>query len=161
VAAKFIEDVPLPFATRGAVRFENQAQFHPRDYLAGLAARVAGDGSFIFDETHVAAIREGEPCVVECDSGSLTAGAVHGHERSHRRISIAAHPAKERSSVFGDCDGKLHAISPICTHMKCDVAWNDAERSWDCPCHGSRFSVDGEVLNGPAREPLERVDVEE
>jgi Rieske Fe-S protein len=45
--------------------------------------------------------------------------------------------------------------------MKCDVAWNDAERSWDCPCHGSRFSVDGEVLNGPAREPLERVDVEE
>jgi glycine/D-amino acid oxidase-like deaminating enzyme len=58
------------------VRFENQAQFHPRDYLAGLAARVAGDGSFIFDETHVAAIREGEPCVVECDSGSLTAGAV-------------------------------------------------------------------------------------
>jgi Rieske Fe-S protein len=42
--------------------------------------------------------------------------------------------------------------------MKCDVAWNGVERSWDCPCHGSRFTPDGEVLNGPAHDPLERID---
>ena len=52
--------------------------------------------------------------------------------------------------------GTLHRLSPVCTHMKCDVAWNAAERTWDCPCHGSRFDVDGAVLNGPAVEALPR-----
>ena len=53
-------------------------------------------------------------------------------------------------AVYRAGDGQLHSLSPICPHMHCDVAWNDAERSWDCPCHGSRFSPTGEVLNGPA-----------
>jgi Rieske Fe-S protein len=43
--------------------------------------------------------------------------------------------------------------------MKCDVAWNAAEKTWDCPCHGSRFTPDGEVLNGPARTPLEKIEL--
>ncbi|HWS72174.1 MAG TPA: Rieske 2Fe-2S domain-containing protein [Thermoanaerobaculia bacterium] len=45
--------------------------------------------------------------------------------------------------------------------MGCDVAWNAAERTWDCPCHGSRYAVDGRVVNGPATEALERVEVGE
>jgi Rieske Fe-S protein len=45
--------------------------------------------------------------------------------------------------------------------MKCDVAWNPAERTWDCPCHGSRFTREGEVLNGPAHTPLEKIETEE
>jgi glycine/D-amino acid oxidase-like deaminating enzyme/nitrite reductase/ring-hydroxylating ferredoxin subunit len=53
-------------------------------------------------------------------------------------------------AVYRAEDGQLHSLSPICPHMHCDVAWNDAERSWDCPCHGSRFTATGEVLNGPA-----------
>ena len=53
-------------------------------------------------------------------------------------------------------DGKLHAVSTRCTHLACQVAWNAAERTWDCPCHGSRFGVDGEILNGPAVKPLEK-----
>jgi len=53
-------------------------------------------------------------------------------------------------AVYRAEDGQLHSLSPICPHMHCDVAWNDAERSWDCPCHGSRFTPTGEVLNGPA-----------
>jgi len=60
--------------------------------------------------------------------------------------------------VHRDDDGRLHAVSLRCTHLGCLVHWNEAERSWDCPCHGSRFGVDGEVLAGPATRPLERRD---
>jgi glycine/D-amino acid oxidase-like deaminating enzyme/nitrite reductase/ring-hydroxylating ferredoxin subunit len=57
-------------------------------------------------------------------------------------------------AVARDEDGTLHAVSARCTHLGCIVAWNSAERSWDCPCHGSRFAVDGDVLQGPAVKPL-------
>jgi glycine/D-amino acid oxidase-like deaminating enzyme/nitrite reductase/ring-hydroxylating ferredoxin subunit len=52
-------------------------------------------------------------------------------------------------------DGTLVAVSPVCTHLGCQVNWNTAERSWDCPCHGSRFSPEGDVLQGPAVHRLE------
>lgn len=61
----------------------------------------------------------------------------------------------ERVAVSRGDDGRLRAVSPICTHMSCTVAWNGLEQTWDCPCHGSRFSADGQVLNGPAVKPLE------
>jgi glycine/D-amino acid oxidase-like deaminating enzyme/nitrite reductase/ring-hydroxylating ferredoxin subunit len=54
-----------------------------------------------------------------------------------------------------DPDGTVHAVSPTCTHLGCRVAWNRAERSWDCRCHGSRFAPDGTVLEGPAVRPLD------
>jgi glycine/D-amino acid oxidase-like deaminating enzyme/nitrite reductase/ring-hydroxylating ferredoxin subunit len=60
--------------------------------------------------------------------------------------------------VYRDEDGGLHAVSLRCTHLGCLTKWNDAERSWDCPCHGSRFDPDGNVLAGPATRPLERRD---
>jgi glycine/D-amino acid oxidase-like deaminating enzyme/nitrite reductase/ring-hydroxylating ferredoxin subunit len=58
-------------------------------------------------------------------------------------------------AVYRDESGAVHARSAVCTHLGCYVRWNRAERSWDCPCHGSRFDVDGSVLNGPASKPLE------
>jgi glycine/D-amino acid oxidase-like deaminating enzyme/nitrite reductase/ring-hydroxylating ferredoxin subunit len=61
----------------------------------------------------------------------------------------------ERLAVFRDDDGTMHAVSATCTHLGCIVEFNDAERTWDCPCHGSRFDVEGEVLSGPATEDLE------
>lgn len=61
----------------------------------------------------------------------------------------------EKVAGYRDDEGKLHAVSTRCTHLGCQVAWNAAERSWDCPCHGSRFDADGQILNGPATRPLE------
>jgi glycine/D-amino acid oxidase-like deaminating enzyme/nitrite reductase/ring-hydroxylating ferredoxin subunit len=63
--------------------------------------------------------------------------------------------AGERVAAYRDPSGRLQAVSPLCTHMKCVVHWNPVETSWDCPCHGSRFTPDGRVLCGPAHEPLE------
>jgi glycine/D-amino acid oxidase-like deaminating enzyme/nitrite reductase/ring-hydroxylating ferredoxin subunit len=57
-------------------------------------------------------------------------------------------------AVSRDEDGRTHAVSARCTHLGCILAWNSAERSWDCPCHGSRFARDGAVLMGPAVNPL-------
>lgn len=64
-----------------------------------------------------------------------------------------------RTGVYRDDAGALHAVSVRCTHLGCLLHFNDAERSWDCPCHGSRFGVDGDVLAGPATTPLERREV--
>ena len=63
-----------------------------------------------------------------------------------------------RTAAYRDDDGTVHAVSARCTHLGCVVGWNAAERSWDCPCHGSRFDVDGAVLQGPAVRDLERRD---
>jgi len=57
-------------------------------------------------------------------------------------------------------DGSVHGLSPVCTHLGCIVSWNSAEQSWDCPCHGSRFAIDGRVLHGPAIKALAKKEVE-
>ena len=58
---------------------------------------------------------------------------------------------------YRDESGQLHAVAAACTHMGCIVGWNENDRTWDCPCHGSRFALDGEVIHGPAVRPLEPV----
>lgn len=60
----------------------------------------------------------------------------------------------EKAGVYRDDEGEVHAVSPVCTHMGCLVDWNGAERTWDCPCHGSRFDPNGRVLRGPAKKDL-------
>ena len=60
----------------------------------------------------------------------------------------------KKVAAYRDEDGTLHALDPVCTHMRCLVEFNDTEKSWDCPCHGSRFDTDGKVLNGPAVKDL-------
>jgi glycine/D-amino acid oxidase-like deaminating enzyme/nitrite reductase/ring-hydroxylating ferredoxin subunit len=351
--ASYTEEADLPYAIAGAVRFEDQAEFHPRRFLLALAALIPGDGSHVFEGTRATGVSEGRPCRVNTTGPTLTAGQVvvathfpildrgvyfarihpersyalgvrvrgatpqgmyisaeqptrsirshpvgdgeilivggEGHKtgqggdtlqryqalerfaREHwdvesieyqwasqdnetvdqvpyigklaplsRRIYTATgfkkwglaqgaaaamiledlilgrenpwaslyDPARmkplarvssmlaltkenanvamrfvgdrltkrggrdardlgpgqadiaqldgEKVAAFRDEDGTLHAVSPICTHLGCQVNWNSGDRSWDCPCHGSRFSPDGEILQGPAVKPLER-----
>ncbi|MBV9209511.1 MAG: FAD-dependent oxidoreductase [Acidobacteria bacterium] len=347
----YVETTPLPFPVKGAVRFSNQARFHPRKYLLALAAKIEGDGSYIFEETRALDLEEeDEVCRVKTQRGVVSAGQVilathfpfydHGMyfarmspKRSYvigcrlntpapegmfitssepfrsfrsaraedggeiwmvggknhktgqggdtaeryrnlerfarERFDVKAieyrwstqdnntvdkvpyigksTPASKRiyvatgfggwgmtngtvagmilsdqiagrenawSSVFDpnrfkpitsaadfvkenlnvakrfvadrigvpdeeklpelaegegrvvESDGEkvavckvsgaTHTVSAICTHMSCVVDWNNAEKSWDCPCHGSRFNYDGAVIQGPANKDLER-----
>jgi glycine/D-amino acid oxidase-like deaminating enzyme/nitrite reductase/ring-hydroxylating ferredoxin subunit len=335
-------DVPLPYPVKLALRVEDQAQFHPREYLLALAEGIPGEGSHIFEETRVTAVHQGAPCRVETERGTLTCrdvveatttpinrlflhtklypyrtyavaaplegpleaglyydsqepyhyirtqrvggvdyvivggedhkvgteedtgrhfAALEEYTRRHfpvggishrwsgqviepadglayigrnsnaRHVWVAtgfsgtgmtfgtlagmilsdlilgrqnpyaalyeatrvkpkagvkdfiqenadvafrfvadrlarpeAHELSEvppgegrivevdghKLAVFREEGGAVHALSPVCTHLGCHVHWNKAERSWDCPCHGARYSPTGEVLNGPA-----------
>jgi glycine/D-amino acid oxidase-like deaminating enzyme/nitrite reductase/ring-hydroxylating ferredoxin subunit len=348
--ARFVDEVPLPFATAGAVRFDDQAELHPLRYLAGLARVFEADGGRIFESSRAVGVNDGKPCVVETEEAAISAehvviatllpfldrGLFFARAFAHRSYAIAArisepppeamlisagsptrsiraHPAEggelllvggeghrtgsgdavperyERLEEFArahwdvlgvehrwsaqdyasaddvpligplhpwtdrihvatgfrkwgltagtvaamlindaiagranawaglfsstrvgpasslphlaaenghaglafvaerilrpgrrpiddlrpgeggivassagkvaayrDEQGGVHAVSSRCTHLGCQVRWNAAERTWDCPCHGSRFAVDGEVLAGPAVRPLER-----
>lgn len=62
-------------------------------------------------------------------------------------------------ALYKDNNGGLHAVNPACPHIKCSVGWNNAEKSWDCPCHGSRFSYTGELLTGPSTSDLDKIDL--
>jgi Rieske Fe-S protein len=62
----------------------------------------------------------------------------------------------EARAVFVDEHGRAHERSAVCTHLACLVGWNAAEKTWDCPCHGSRFDTEGRVIHGPARADLAR-----
>ena len=352
--ASFVTESPLPFPIKGAVRFTNQAQFHPRKYLLALADRVQGDGSFIFENTKVLDVDEDSPCRIETEHGEVTATDVivatnmpfldrglfftkvhpmrsyvvagyldpsaaapegmhinvesptrsirlirdegrdllmvggEGHkvgqeedteacyqrlEADARRrfglstidfrwstqdtvsvdkvpyigrltrtsehiftgtgfrkwgmtngtlaamlltdrirgrenqwaafydskrldipqsakefvkenVNVAQHWVGDRIdtpgdpleqvapgegtvirrgakpiAVYKDEGGDLKAVSAVCTHLACIVHFNTAEKSWDCPCHGSRFDVDGSVIQGPATKPLEPRDL--
>jgi glycine/D-amino acid oxidase-like deaminating enzyme/nitrite reductase/ring-hydroxylating ferredoxin subunit len=63
----------------------------------------------------------------------------------------------KKVAAYRDEGGTIHAVSATCTHLGCIVNWNSAEKSWDCPCHGARFSCEGEVLHGPAIDNLEKI----
>jgi glycine/D-amino acid oxidase-like deaminating enzyme/nitrite reductase/ring-hydroxylating ferredoxin subunit len=72
--------------------------------------------------------------------------------------AIVRKGARKRA-VYRDELGALHVLSPVCRHLYCHVIWNPAEQSWDCPCHGSRYSGEGEVIQGPTVKPLKRLEL--
>lgn len=65
----------------------------------------------------------------------------------------------EKVALYKDNSGNLHAVNPACTHVKCQVAWNAVEQSWDCPCHGARYDADGKVLSAPAHLNLKHIEL--
>ena len=66
----------------------------------------------------------------------------------------------QKAGVYRDDTGRLHAVNTQCPHLGCQLEWNPDEKSWDCPCHGSRFDFHGYLIDNPAGESLERLDVE-
>lgn len=65
----------------------------------------------------------------------------------------------KKVGVYKDEVGKLYAVNPACPHIACAVSWNTAEKTWDCPCHGSRFSYTGTMVTGPSRKDLQQIDL--
>jgi glycine/D-amino acid oxidase-like deaminating enzyme/nitrite reductase/ring-hydroxylating ferredoxin subunit len=63
----------------------------------------------------------------------------------------------KRAGAYKDLEGCIHLVDTTCTHLGCEVEWNDGDRTWDCPCHGSRFSIDGNVVEGPALQSLKQI----
>ena len=97
---------------------------------------------------------------------NATVGALFFGDRL-RRGSADAIPLGEgrivrdglrQAAVYRDESGALRKLSARCTHLGCIVKWNGVEKTWDCPCHGSRFGLDGAVVQGPAVKPLEPLD---
>lgn len=89
-----------------------------------------------------------------------TGGEVESaHEIAAGEGAIVRH-GTHKLAIYRDEQGELHALSAKCTHLGCIVHWNSAERSWDCPCHGSRFDVKGQVLHGPAPTALKEMRID-
>ncbi|MGM8228985.1 FAD-dependent oxidoreductase [Cellvibrio sp. ARAG 10.3] len=86
----------------------------------------------------------------------LSAGEVKSVEDIRHGEGAIVREGIHKLAVYRDEQGSLHSLSAKCTHMGCVVHFNAAERSWDCPCHGSRFSTSGDVLHGPATSPLSK-----
>jgi glycine/D-amino acid oxidase-like deaminating enzyme/nitrite reductase/ring-hydroxylating ferredoxin subunit len=63
----------------------------------------------------------------------------------------------KKAGAYRDMDGNIFIVDTTCKHLGCEVHWNSAETSWDCPCHASRYSYDGTVIEGPALKPLDRI----
>ncbi|SDJ02395.1 Rieske 2Fe-2S domain-containing protein [Alteribacillus bidgolensis] len=63
----------------------------------------------------------------------------------------------KKAGDYKDEQGRTFLVETKCTHMGCGVKWNDTERSWDCPCHGSPFEYNGKVIEGPATTPLKLI----
>src|SRR5699024_9660076 len=64
----------------------------------------------------------------------------------------------ERNGSYRNEKVTLYIVDTTCTHVGCEVEWNNGEKTWDCPCHGYRFSFNGDVLEGPAEKPLQKHD---
>lgn len=116
--------------------------YHPTRFKAN-----PGIKNFITQNTDVAR---------ELISGKLA--ITHKKTRDLKRDegAVVMHEGK-RVGAYRDLDGHLHLVDRTCTHMGCETEWNVGERTWDCPCHGSRFSYDGAVLEGPATLPLDKI----
>ena len=86
----------------------------------------------------------------------LTPGEVNTVEEIKPGMGAVIRRGLSKVAISRDHKGSLHVRSAVCSHLGCIVSWNSTEQTWDCPCHGSRFAPDGKLLNGPARDSLDR-----
>lgn len=134
--------------------------------------RKFGDGADnpwlkLFDATRIKPIAGGAEFVK--GNAEVAAHLVCGYLSSKPKDYAALAPGQgavlkvdgHNVAAFRDEDGRVQACSAVCPHMGCLVGWNETDRSWDCPCHGSRFALDGGVIHGPAVTALQPVNVDE
>ncbi len=133
-----------------------------------ISAQIAGTHSpylGVFDSTRIAPTLSTQLV----SNAAKVAGRFVGDRIAARRTDALPEPGggvvvRRRGkdvAVSRDRSGRLHAVRATCTHLGCLVQFNDGDQSWDCPCHGSRFDLDGAVLDGPAVTPLEAVDLDD
>lgn len=84
----------------------------------------------------------------------LTGGEVDGAEEIPRGSGAILRDGLSKIATYRDDEGRVHRSNAFCPHLGCVVAWNPAEKTWDCPCHGSRFGACGDLINGPALSGL-------
>lgn len=101
-------------------------------------------------------MKENLDVAVNFIAGKINPGDAAGEieENQGKVINVAG----QRVGAYRDAGGELHRVDTTCTHMYCELNWNDAETTWDCPCHGSRFTVDGDIVEGPAVKPLNKLE---
>lgn len=128
--------------TEGTSRF--QKLFNPKRFkpTAGFATLIRENASVLKDMIVDKIGMEHVPSFSDIGAGEAKVVRHEGHSYA----------------VFAEQNGRLHVLKSTCPHAKCEVRWNNAELSWDCPCHGSRFDVNGGLLNGPSTNGLEPMD---
>jgi len=87
----------------------------------------------------------------------LTGGDVKAVDEVARDSGAILRRGLDKIAVYRDANGSVHECSAVCPHLGCIVQWNPGEKTWDCPCHGSRFDATGHVINGPANKDLASV----
>jgi glycine/D-amino acid oxidase-like deaminating enzyme/nitrite reductase/ring-hydroxylating ferredoxin subunit len=128
--------------------------------LADLAAGAENRWIKAFDATRIKPIAGGPKFLAE--NLGIASHLIGGYLSRYPKSFDALAPGQasivkidgENLAAFRDDEGKIHVVSAVCSHMGCLVGWNENDRTWDCPCHGSRFELDGTVLHGPATRPL-------
>jgi glycine/D-amino acid oxidase-like deaminating enzyme/nitrite reductase/ring-hydroxylating ferredoxin subunit len=139
----------MTFGTLAAILMRDRVLEHENEwaelYSAGRVKPIAAAKDFVVENADVAA----RFVLDRLRAGSGDADSVP------RGKGVVIERDGERMAVYRSEHGAVSAVSAVCTHLGCVVNWNTAERTWDCPCHGSRFALDGSVVDGPATRPLE------
>ena len=105
-------------------------------------------------------VKENADVAKEFVSGWFSTSSIEGlSDLAKGEAKVVKYEGK-KIGLYKDEEGNLHAVNPVCTHAKCIVSWNTAEHTWDCPCHGGRFTPEGKVLTGPPTRDLEKVELE-
>jgi glycine/D-amino acid oxidase-like deaminating enzyme/nitrite reductase/ring-hydroxylating ferredoxin subunit len=92
---------------------------------------------------------------------ALTPGEIESVDEVKEDEGAILRKGLSKIAVYRDEDGVIHTMSAVCVHLGCIVTWNGSEKTWDCPCHGSRFDALGTPINGPANTPLGSEDISE
>jgi glycine/D-amino acid oxidase-like deaminating enzyme/nitrite reductase/ring-hydroxylating ferredoxin subunit len=128
--------------------------------IADLATGKENDWTGMFDATRVKPVAGASEFIKE--NAEVAAHLVGGYLARKPKSYDELAPGDaaimkidgDNVAAFKDEEGMVHAVSAVCSHMGCIVGWNKTDRTWDCPCHGSRFELSGEVIHGPATRPL-------